>query len=137
MSVPFFHPPTRNPCFVVYSMAQASKAIIPRDAGGPFGRRIGVSVGGSTGWGLRVGAYVTHRASASDFSRYALVVLNCESAVSMLQSLNKISLPGDDSAARNLNPQPIKTTIEFRGLQVIKESFFLQYENDSDSILFL
>jgi len=62
-------------------MAQASKAIIPRDAGGPFGRRIGVSVGGSTGWGLRVGAYVTNRASASDYSRYALVVLNCELVV--------------------------------------------------------
>jgi hypothetical protein len=62
----------------VYSMAHASKAIIPRDAGGPFGQRIGVSVRGSTGWGLRVGAYVTHRASASDWSRYALVVLNCE-----------------------------------------------------------
>lgn len=62
-------------------MAQASKAVIPKDAGGPSGRRIGVSVGGSSGWGLRVGAYVTHRASASDLSKYALVVLNCESAM--------------------------------------------------------
>src|SRR5258705_6627738 len=63
---------------LVYSMAHISKAIIPRDAGGPFGRRIGVSVSGSTGWGLRVGSFVTHRASPSDLSRYALVVLNCE-----------------------------------------------------------
>ena len=70
---------------LVYSMAQASKAIIPKDAGGPFGQRLGVSVGGSLGWGLRVGAYVTHRTSASDWSRYALVVLNCELAYTFLQ----------------------------------------------------
>ena len=64
---------------LVYSMAQASKAIIPKDAGGPFGQRIGVSVGGSVGWALRVGAYVTGRSSSSDWLRYSIVVMNCGS----------------------------------------------------------
>ena len=64
---------------LVYSMAQASKAIIPKDAGGPFGQRIGVSVGGSVGWALRVGAYVTGRSSSSDSLRYSIVVMNCGS----------------------------------------------------------
>ncbi|KAJ4476061.1 glycoside hydrolase superfamily [Lentinula edodes] len=44
-----------------YSMAQASKAIIPKDSGGPFGKRIHVSVTGSLGWTLRAGAYITRR----------------------------------------------------------------------------
>ena len=60
----------------VYAMGQASKAIIPRDAGGPFGKRIGVSVGGSLNWALRVGAYVTGRRNSADWLRYSLVVLN-------------------------------------------------------------
>lgn len=60
----------------VYAMAQASKAILPRDAGGPFGRRIGVSLGGSQSWALRVSAFVTGRANADDWLRYSLVVLN-------------------------------------------------------------
>ena len=60
-------------------MAQTSKAIIPKDPGGPFGQRIGVSVGGSHGWALRVGAYVTGRASSHDQLRYSIVVLNCRS----------------------------------------------------------
>lgn len=60
----------------VYAMAQASKGVLPRDANGPWGKRLGVSVGGSLNWGLRVGAYVTGRANAADWSRYSLVVLN-------------------------------------------------------------
>lgn len=59
-----------------YSMAQASKAILPRDAGGPWGQRIGVSVGGSLDWALVVGAYKTGRVSSSDWNRYSIVVLN-------------------------------------------------------------
>ncbi|KAJ3911095.1 hypothetical protein F5877DRAFT_93818 [Lentinula edodes] len=39
----------------------ASKAIIPKDSGGPFGKRIHVSVTGSLGWTLRAGAYITRR----------------------------------------------------------------------------
>jgi len=83
-----------------YSMAQASKAIIPKDAGGPFGQRIGVSVGGSLNWALRVGAYVTARVSSTDWLRYSIVVLNW-----------------DDSASTTWNPVPVTATIEFRGMQ--------------------
>jgi len=71
-------PPSFYRIFVVYSMAQASKAILPKDPGGPFGRRIGVSVDGSSGRALHVGAYVTGRVKSSDLLRYSIVVLNCE-----------------------------------------------------------
>lgn len=60
----------------VYAMAQASKAIVPKDVGGPFGKRIGVSVGGSLDWALIVDAYVTGRVNPSDWLRYSIVVLN-------------------------------------------------------------
>ncbi|KAJ7871665.1 glucan endo-1,6-beta-glucosidase [Mycena olivaceomarginata] len=83
-----------------YALAQASKAIIPKDAGGPWGRRIGVSVQGSLNWALRVGAYSTKRLSSSDWNRYALVVMNW-----------------NDNAAASWNPQPVTATIEFRGQQ--------------------
>lgn len=83
-----------------YSMAQASKAVLPRDVGGPWGKRIGVSVGGSMSWGLVVGAYMTGRVNPSDWNRYSLVVLNWA-----------------DNTNGNWNPQNIKTTIEFRGMQ--------------------
>jgi O-glycosyl hydrolase len=58
------------------SMAQATKAVLPKDSGGPWGQRIGVSVQGSMSWGLVVGAYVTGRVNPSDWDRYSLVVLN-------------------------------------------------------------
>jgi hypothetical protein len=48
-------------------MAHAQKAVLPKDVGGPRGKRLGVSVGGNMGWGLRVGAYVTGRASSTDW----------------------------------------------------------------------
>ncbi|KAJ7153355.1 glycoside hydrolase family 30 protein [Mycena filopes] len=83
-----------------YALAQASKAIIPKDAGGPWGRRIGVSVQGSLNWALRVGAYSTKRVSSTDFNRYSLVVMNW-----------------DDSASTTWNPVPVTATIEFRGMQ--------------------
>ncbi|KAJ7875298.1 glycoside hydrolase [Mycena olivaceomarginata] len=70
-----------------YAMAQPSKAIIPKDAGGPFGKRVGV------------GAYVTGRVNPADWLRYSLVVLNW-----------------DDSVG-GWNPTPVATTIEFRGMQ--------------------
>lgn len=85
----------------VYAMAHASKAFIPKDVNGPFGRRIGVSIGGSENWALRVGAYVTGRNNPSDWLRYALVVLNW-----------------NDNANNGWNPQPVTSTIEFRGQQV-------------------
>lgn len=61
-----------------YSMAQASKAVIPKDVGGAWGQRIGVTVGGTLDWALIVGAYVTTRVNPTDWLRYSLVVLNCE-----------------------------------------------------------
>ncbi len=61
---------------IVYAMAQASKAIIPRDQGGPFGQMIGVSVGGDSSWALIVSAFVTGRVNPTDWNRYSLVVLN-------------------------------------------------------------
>lgn len=57
-------------------MAQASKAILPKDAGGPWGQRIGVTIGGSLDWTLVVGAYQTKRVKSTDLNRYSLVVLN-------------------------------------------------------------
>ncbi|KAF8172956.1 glycoside hydrolase family 30 protein [Mycena galopus ATCC 62051] len=83
-----------------YSLAQASKAIIPKDAGGPWGQRIGVSVQGSLDWALRVGAYSTKRLSSTDYNRYTLVVMNW-----------------NDNAAVSWDPQPVTATIEFRGMQ--------------------
>lgn len=63
--------------FVDYMMAQVSKATIPRDIGGPSGKRIKVDVNGNLGWSLRVGAFETGRKNPSDWLRYSLVVLNC------------------------------------------------------------
>ena len=62
--------------YVVYAMGQASKAILPRDVGGPWGKRIGFSVGGALNYGLKVIAYVTGRVDPTDWLRYSLVVLN-------------------------------------------------------------
>lgn len=63
----------------VYAIAQAGKAILPRDVGGPWGKRVKVSLGGKLGTtALTVGAYVTGRVKSTDWLRYSLVVLNCE-----------------------------------------------------------
>ncbi|KAF8595136.1 glycoside hydrolase family 30 protein [Ceratobasidium sp. AG-I] len=83
-----------------YSLAQASRAVLPKDAGGPYGQRIGVTVGGSQSWALRVNAFVTKRTNSADYNRYSIVVLNW-----------------NDSASTSWNPQPVKATIEFRGVQ--------------------
>ncbi|KAF5392009.1 hypothetical protein D9757_003254 [Collybiopsis confluens] len=83
-----------------YAMAQASKAVIPKDVGGPFGQRIGATVGGSLSWALIVAAYVTGRVNLSDWLRYSIVVLN-----------------SDDNVNGDWDPTPVATTIEFRGMQ--------------------
>ncbi|KJA27047.1 glycoside hydrolase family 30 protein [Hypholoma sublateritium FD-334 SS-4] len=83
-----------------YAMAQASKAVIPKDPGGPYGQRIGVSVGGSMSWALRVSAFVTERKSSKDWLRYSIVVLNW-----------------NDSSTTKWNPKPVTATIEFQGTQ--------------------
>ncbi|KAH6912001.1 glucan endo-1,6-beta-glucosidase [Coprinopsis sp. MPI-PUGE-AT-0042] len=80
-----------------YAMAQASRAIVPREAGGPSARRIGVEVQGDLNWALRVGAYVTYCANPADPLRYSLVVLNWNDSIG------------------GWNPQPVTSTIEFRG----------------------
>lgn len=82
-----------------WAMAQASRAIVPKDPGGPFGQRIGVSVTGTLNWALRVGAYVAGRTSTQP-PRYSLVVLNWY-----------------DNASTTWNPVPVTTTILFRGMQ--------------------
>ena len=95
-----------NAVNLVYSMAQASKAIIPKDSGGPFGQRIDVTIGGSLSWALRVSAFVTARVSSSDSLRYSIVVMNCKlsfqsapkimplSIMSRLQGMTMHLLPG-------------------------------------------
>ncbi|OBZ71285.1 Severin [Grifola frondosa] len=83
-----------------YVMAQASKAILPRDSGGPFGQSIGVSVGGTLNWALRVTAFVTGRVNPTDWLRYSLLVMNW-----------------DDEPNGSWDPTPVQTTIEFRGMQ--------------------
>ncbi|KAG8215401.1 glycoside hydrolase superfamily [Butyriboletus roseoflavus] len=93
-----------------YAMAQASKAILPRDSGGPWGQRIGVSVGGSLDWALVVGAYVTGRISSIDWNRYS------PRGVELVETLSR-SVGRDDSASTTWNPQPVTATIEFRGMQ--------------------
>ncbi|KAH6906980.1 glycoside hydrolase superfamily [Coprinopsis sp. MPI-PUGE-AT-0042] len=71
-----------------YAMAQLSKAVIPRNDGGPFGQRIGLSVGGSKGWALRAVASRTGRTSSTEWIKYTIAVLNS-----------------------------VRTTINFRGMQ--------------------
>ncbi|RXW16993.1 hypothetical protein EST38_g8860, partial [Candolleomyces aberdarensis] len=84
-----------------YALAQISKGTIPRDIGGPTARRIGVEVQGTIAGSLRAGAYVTHRKSSTEPPRYSLVVLNW-----------------NDSPGGRWNPQPLSSTIEFRGQRV-------------------
>lgn len=57
-------------------MAQTSRAVIPKDPGGPFAQRIGVVVEGNLNWALRVGAYKTVRSNPQDPDRWAVAVLN-------------------------------------------------------------
>ena len=57
-------------------MAQASRAITPKDPGGPWGQRIGVNVAGSSAGALQVTAFVTKRNNPWDWWRYSIVVLN-------------------------------------------------------------
>lgn len=95
--------------FSVYAMAHASKAILPKDVGGPWGKKIGVSLGGLSNSTLRVGAYHTGRAKSSDSPRYSLVVLNW-----------------NDNSAISWNPTPVEATIEFRGRQVSVQHTIVQ-----------
>ncbi|KAJ7064054.1 glycoside hydrolase family 30 protein [Mycena amicta] len=83
-----------------YALAQVSKAVIPKDAGGPWGRRIGVTVQGSKASTFAVTAFSTKRTSSSDWNRYSIVVLN-----------------QNDGQPATWNPVSVTATIEFRGMQ--------------------
>jgi O-glycosyl hydrolase len=83
-----------------YSMAHLARGFMPRDAGGPIGQRIGVSLGGGQNWALRVAAFVTKRSNSADWNRYSIVVLNWH-----------------DTNNGQWSPTPVKATIEFRGQQ--------------------
>jgi hypothetical protein len=48
----------------------------------------------------------------------SLIVSRLSTSKCLQNHNNLLSGKGDDSAATNFNPQPVKTTIEFRGLQV-------------------
>lgn len=59
-----------------YALAQASRGVTPKDAGGAWGRRVTSAVNGSSNWAFRVTAFETPRLSASDQTRYSLVAMN-------------------------------------------------------------
>ncbi|KAL1746195.1 glycoside hydrolase superfamily [Schizophyllum fasciatum] len=59
-----------------YALVHLSKAILPKDSGGPFGKRIGVSVTGDQSCALVVSAFITERGVTNEPARYSLVVLN-------------------------------------------------------------
>ncbi|KZT50959.1 glycoside hydrolase family 30 protein [Calocera cornea HHB12733] len=84
-----------------YALAHGSRAIVPKDPGGPFGQRIGVSVGGYLNYELQVGAYKTGRSTSenTDWNRYSLVVLNWQ------------------DGANGGSASPVQTTIKFRDQQ--------------------
>lgn len=99
-----------------YAMAQASRAILPRDVGGPWGKRIGVT---SSSGLLRVSAFVTQRTSSADWNRYSLVVLNwLVSSRILCLLLTDNAKNRNDGGSSGWNPQDVTATIEFRGAQV-------------------
>jgi hypothetical protein len=100
--------------FTVYGLAQANKAVLPRDAGGPWGQRMGVSVGGSESWSLVVSAYQTMRNNPSDWNRYSLVRVCAYwlRKVAFFNRFHKVVMNWADSTTN-----PVQTTIEFRGKQ--------------------
>ena len=83
-----------------YLLAHSQRAVVPRDPGGPNGKRIKVTVGGDLNWTLRVQAYATGRVSSTEWQRYTIVVLNWY-----------------DFPNGQWNPTPVSATIEFRGVQ--------------------
>lgn len=102
-------------------MAQASIAVTPKDSGGPWGQRIGVTVNGDLSWALRVGAYQTERLSSTDWNKYSIVVLNWDDSASSVILFKKylvVLLMHSDVNRTTWNPVDVAATIEFRGMQV-------------------
>lgn len=89
---------------VDYLLAHSSRIVIPRDSGGQFATRIGVTVNGTFNWALDVQAYATPRLSSSDPPKYGIVVINWY-----------------DNAATTWDPIPVNATIAFRGQQVCED----------------
>ncbi|KAK2460053.1 hypothetical protein APHAL10511_007930 [Amanita phalloides] len=81
-----------------YVMAHTSKAIIPKDPGGPFGQRIGVTIKGSPSITVIASAYVVRGRKSTEPKQYTLVVLN----------------PNDGT---HVKPQQVTAAIVFRGQQ--------------------
>ena len=106
--------------FAVYTMAQASRAITPKDPGGPWGQRIGVNVAGGEAWTLRVTAFVTKRNNPSDWWRYSIVVLNWYvPATSRFRGVKEVTVAGRcDNNNGVWDQRDITATISFRGQQV-------------------
>ncbi|KAI0631958.1 glycoside hydrolase [Trametes polyzona] len=84
-----------------YAMAHTSKAILPRDLDGPFGRRIEATVDDGLASNLQVTAYVTGRSNSSEYRRYSLVVLNWD----------------DKKDNGTWDARSVEGTIGFRGLR--------------------
>ena len=91
------------------------KAILPRDAGGPWGQRIGVSVAGSNSGSLVVSAYQTQRNNPADWERYSLV---SASAFRLREfTLENIFTQQVVMNQADSTNDPLQATIEFRGKQ--------------------
>ena len=124
-------------------MAQASRAITPKDPGGPWGQRIGVNVAGSSAGTLQVTAFVTGRNNPSDWCRYSIVVLNGCVLVGVRDFLDTkeitVELARNDNVNGAWNPQAVTASIEFRGQQVpfrpVLGCFFLTFRNDRRCLL--
>jgi len=102
---------------VAYTMAQVSRAITPRDPGGPWGQRIGVNMVGSDAWALRVTAVVTKRNNSSDWWRY--IIVGMSQAHPRFVDVNKMTVPaGYDNTDGMWDPQNVTATIAFREQQV-------------------
>ena len=101
-------------------MAQASRAITPKDPGGPWGQRIGVNVAGSDAWTLRVTAFVTKRNNPSDWWRYSIVVLNWYVPITLrFHDVEKVTVAGrSDNVNGVWDQRDVTATISFRGQQV-------------------
>jgi len=113
---------------LVFGIAHASKAVIPRDSKGQWAERIDTVVNGPQNDTIIVTAYQTPASHSADFNRYSLVsrhstfhffiLFFCHSTKSNNPSI-KVVLNFNDgtSSSSGWNPQPARVTIQFRGVQ--------------------
>ncbi|KAK2460052.1 hypothetical protein APHAL10511_007929 [Amanita phalloides] len=81
-----------------YAMAHTSKAIIPKDPGGPFGQRIGITIKGSSNITVVASAFVVRGRNSTGPKQYTLIVLN-------------------QNDGTHIKPQQVTAAIVFRGQQ--------------------